>query len=99
MTVKLENWSVVKPIEDPYTPPELIPERLAGEVYGDNNREDGTRIVSSAIVSAEGRIVTTASGSTYELGEPEERYVQWCRDEGVHVPTKDKPIIVHHGTH
>jgi hypothetical protein len=45
---------------------------LTGEVYADPGYPDGTRIVTTAIVSQHDREVITASGAHYLLeGEPE----------------------------
>lgn len=50
---------------------------INGEVYGHPKRKDGTRITTSPVVGAEGRIVRTASGSAYKLEEPSPEYLAW----------------------
>lgn len=44
--------------------------------------DDGRHVRTSRIVKAEGRLVTTNSGSVYELGDPLPNYVDWCRENG-----------------
>jgi hypothetical protein len=51
-----------------------IREYLTGEVYDDPSYPDGTRIVTSAIVSHDDRQAVTSSGAHYLLeGDPEQR--------------------------
>lgn len=47
---------------------------------------------TSRIVAVAGNKVTTASGSTYILGEPDPQYIKWCLAHGCHVPTPEEPI-------
>ena len=89
--IKIENWSITSH-DDKYTPPEAQKIRLMGEVYGHPNFEEGHKIVSSHIVSIHGNTIETASGSVYELGTPDEGFVEWCKTNGCHVPTEDEPI-------
>ncbi len=42
--------------------------RLSGRVFGDPRRADGKHITTTRIVKAEGRLITTRSGSAYRLG-------------------------------
>jgi hypothetical protein len=54
---------------------------IAGNVYGhpDTRHPDGKGIVTSRVVSFEGRVVTTRSGSRYRLGRIEPKYRRWLR--------------------
>jgi len=70
---RLENWSV-QMNGDAYKAPEQLKPILVGEVYGDVGRPDGVVINTSPIQSAEGRFVTTKSGSIYELGDIDQEY-------------------------
>lgn len=70
--MKLENWALYCGADDPYLSPELHIVRLTGIVYGAENFEDGTSIITSGITDSEldGDIIkiTTYGGSVYELG-------------------------------
>ena len=90
---KLEQWSVS--ISNPYLPPEAQSSHLSGKVYGHPRFDDGYEITTSAIVKTEKRVVTTKTGSMYELGEPDPQYVEWCRKQGCHVPSEEEPIKIH----
>jgi len=90
--VLLECWSVVED-DDGYMAPELRTKYLRGRVYGHRDKEDGTHVTTSRIVNANGRRVTTSSGSIYELGNPSAAYlehlhvnkIRYCEDEPVRV--------------
>lgn len=87
--MRIEAWAIVGDT-CVYTPPEV--KFLTGKVFGSPNHPDGTRITTSEIVSHRDGLVTTASGSVYELGEPCQSFVDWCRKNNVHVPTREQPI-------
>jgi len=76
---KLENWSVGNRVSSPYLPPELGYHYLQGNVYGNPKFTEGEYVNTSAIVSSEGRIVTTKSGSKYELGKIESEYAEYLK--------------------
>jgi len=81
---ELANWSVVGSHgEDVYAAPQQC---IRGY------REDGHWVRTSPIVKVKGDVVTTRSGSQYKLLTPHPQYVQWCRDNNYHVPTKEEPI-------
>lgn len=73
---KLEQWSVVS--SNPYLPPEFSG-KLSGIVYGHPLQPDGKQVTTSRIKSACGRLVTTRSGTTYELGAAAPEYREWVR--------------------
>lgn len=91
--MKLENW-YVRYLGDAYTPPEAMQLAIVGQVYGHPTRTDGKWTCTSPVRKIEGRLVTTASGSVYELGKPEDEYVEWCKAKGCHVPTDAEPIKI-----
>ena len=93
-TGRLEGWSVSTELTDLYKPPETILTFLCGAVYGHSKWDDGHRISTSYIKDVDGNLVTTSSGSVYELGEPDPLFVQWCKDNNLHVPTKEEPIRI-----
>ena len=72
--MKLENWSVVAGMANPYQAPEQCVQCLHGTVYGHPRFEDGSSITTSRIVRAQGGIIETFSGSLYELGEVDPVY-------------------------
>jgi hypothetical protein len=65
---RLESWSMIAALADPYKAPEQATMRLAGLVYGHPRFADGDQVTTSSIESREGEIVITASGTRYELG-------------------------------
>lgn len=83
---KIENWSLVMN-GDAYTPPECFVQCLCGEF------PDGKKRVTSAIVKIDGKRVFTHSGSEYEVGKPDPKYVQFCIDNKFHVPTEEHPFL------
>jgi len=85
MAYQLKNWAVVQsPNTDPYLPPEAFGIYLGGEIYGRGGRfVDGKRVVTSRVVSVNGRMITTKSGSVYELvGDPEPGYLDYLKEIG-----------------
>lgn len=93
--VKLEDWAVgVEPKDyNPYTPIEHQHTRLSGLVYEHALHKDGKRVKTSRILKVDGNVVETESGTLYELGECNKDYVEWCKQYGCHVPTKEEPIL------
>ena len=90
--MRLENWSVAGSAYQ-YTPPERQIRWLQGKVYGHPTRQDGRWVRTSDIVNVEGNVVFTRN-SVYTLGEPDPKFVAWCRENGHHVPTSEEPIKV-----
>ena len=85
MKYQLTEWSVqVDPASDLYQEPRRI---LKGRRSTDNRK-----VRTSPIATIAGNLITTASGAQYRLGEPAPEYVQWCRDNKVHIPTAEEPI-------
>lgn len=79
---KLENWSVNYDPFYAYMAPEIRPRVLVGTVTGHHRKADGTEVVTSPIVSSQGRVVTTRSGTEYELGEPDPEYTKHLAEQG-----------------
>lgn len=92
MFVILEEWSV-RTSDDPYMAPELCGIVLVGKVQRHPKKPDGSRVITSAVLHAEGRTVRTQSGTVYRLGEPSAKYRAWLAE---HRPNWDpeNPIIV-----
>lgn len=90
--MKLENWGVIGSVLDPYMPPELQVKMLVGVVDDHPTLGKNAEIRSSRIEKVEGNKVTTYSGSVYELGTPHPEFVEFCKLNGVHVPTPEEPI-------
>ena len=72
MIYHLYRWRVINAYNDPYRAPEANPKCLAG--YRDKERK---AVMTSAIVKAEGRQITTYSGSVYILEDMDPDYRQW----------------------
>ena len=76
--VRLENWSMHVLEHDPWTPPELIPRVLYGDVYGHPKEAlpDGHEIRTSRVLHLDldnGWAETL--NTIYMLGDPEPKYV------------------------
>lgn len=85
-TYRLEQWAVRA---DPYKPPEAADVRLTGLRDG-----VGHRVLTTPILSAVGRVVTTESGSVYKLGEIEPGYLEWMQENGI-ACDPERPVRVH----
>jgi len=73
---ELHNWSIVG--ITPYAAPEQG-SCLAGQIFLHPQFTDGDKIQTSRITAADGRTITTESGSIYQLvGDPDPGYVQYC---------------------
>jgi len=91
---RIENWSLGSR-DHPCTAPEIRSHYLKGSVYGHPNFPEGYEVDTSAIEEIhDGGIVETRSGSMYELGTPNPEYIEWCKEQGCHVPTKEEPIRI-----
>lgn len=90
---KLENWSLGTDNEDVFFAPEFRIVRLAGEVYGHERFEDGTKISTSAVkmLDVKNNLAKTLY-TTYELGQPCEHYIKWLSDNGKSLDDYDTPI-------
>lgn len=89
--MKLENWQVTY---TKYYPPNFSHPHLYGNVYGHDTIVDGKDITTSRVVNVIGRKAYTSSGSVYELGTPSSAYVKWCKDNNLHIPTEEVPILL-----
>jgi len=74
MAVRLENWSLVTRVSNPYQAPELGVPCLHGLVYGHPKLPDGYEMSSSRVVKTEGEDIITESGTHYELGQIDPEY-------------------------
>jgi len=83
--ILINNWSCVAGQGvTPYTAPECLTIALRGDAV--NHPKLGSKnILTSHIVKAEGRIITTASGSVYQLGTVDPDYAKYMEEQ-------DKPI-------
>jgi hypothetical protein len=84
MEIVIEDWSVVG--LSPYSAPE------SGKQIVGRRQSDKKVIRTSCIVSVEGCVVTTQTGSRYRLGKPSQNYVDWCVKNNYHVPTDELPL-------
>jgi hypothetical protein len=84
MSKLLNDWSIHC---NQYQAPECRTLHLVGKRDGDVKP-----VMTTAVVSSEGRFVTTESGSVYELGTPDPKYIQFCRDNFMYIPTHEKPL-------
>lgn len=93
--VRLDFWSVVYDQRNPYIPPEgraLCLKGVIGE--GHPHKPPGSRVVTSGIKTIAGRLVTTGSGTVYQLGRVNRKYRAWMKEKQICYdaknPIKDK---------
>lgn len=91
--IYLENWSVVYPNKDPYTPPEAAKASLHGTADNHPKLGRNAEVTTSSIVSAKGRFVKTYSGHTYELGKPHPNYLVWLKANGIKLD-ENQPVKI-----
>lgn len=83
MTYKLKNWSIVGYPGDEYRAPEARTVHFQGIVVEREGFEVGGALRTSPVVGAEGKVVSTRSGSEYEMvGEPDPMWISWLADQG-----------------
>ena len=84
----ITNWSLVTDRDniDGYMAPEQIQIHIRGIM-------NGKPIQTSSLLKTECKYIYTKN-SVYELGEPDENYVNWCKNNNVYVPTKERPILM-----
>ena len=95
---KIKNWGLqeyeIKSCSIRYTAPELFDRyKLLGQVISHPNFENNEQILTSIIETIDNRIITTISGSKYELiGEPLEEFKQcYIRTYGSY--DNEKPLF------
>ena len=68
--------------------------RIQGIVFEHDKYLDGTEITTSYIdcKGPDPNTIETTSGSIYLLDNPRPSYVEWCKQKGCHIPSKEKPI-------
>jgi hypothetical protein len=91
VSVRLEQWSVCAE-SNGYTPPELQCLYLVGLVYGHPRKPDGSRVSTSRLIGARGRVAICKSRE-YVLGEPDPEYVAHCKRIGKPI-SDEQPITV-----
>lgn len=79
---RIEEWAVGYSSKLAYAAPECRPATLTGLVFNHPRLPDGMRTRTTRIVSASGRCVLTASGTTYLLGKPSPEYIEYLRAQG-----------------
>jgi hypothetical protein len=89
-TYNLKKWSVG--FRNPFLPPELQGASLVGYRDGEDKP-----VITSAIVKAEGRNITTFSGSVYILEDIDPEYEAWLISQGIKYdpenPVKFKKVV------
>lgn len=68
---------------------------LAAKLFGYkaiHGLHDGERIETAPVVGFDGKYALLLNGGRVELGEPKPDYLQFCKDAGCHVPTKEEPF-------
>lgn len=92
--IQLSKWSAGTIARDRYTAPEAGVLRLSGFVAGHPKKRDGKLVITSPVAAADGRRITTASGSVYELvGEPDPSFLAFLKSIG-RTYDADAPIVV-----
>lgn len=62
--IRLDRWSPVAAKNEKKL-------SISGFTYGDPKRKDGTQVLTASIIEKSQPYITTSSGVTYELGEPD----------------------------
>lgn len=88
--ILLEQWGVAANI---FRAPETGGQHLIGVTYGDPRAADGRHVTTSPIVSADGKLVVTQTGTVYALGEPDPAYLAFLRSENIPIDL-DHPITI-----
>ena len=91
--IKINSWKTVATSHSQYRAPETIGLCLAGEVSGHPRFDDGEAVRTSRVVSIEGRVVSTVSGSVYQLGTIDPLFRKYLK---IHRPSWNwrKPISI-----
>ena len=89
--IQIKNWSLVRS-GDPYRAPEADTPRLHGEVYGHPDYPNGHIVTTSSVMEVLPDCTVRTYNRTYVLGEPCPKFVQWCKDNGYHIPTPSEPF-------
>jgi hypothetical protein len=104
--IQLTQWAIVGDITedvDVYTPPEHSRRYIRGIALNDHRHPESIRltpgsgcnyVLTTRITFVDGNMVKTRSGTEYELLDPDPDYVQWCIDQGLHVPTLQEPLKI-----
>ena len=85
MTAKpivIQNWSTCYRDTDPFRAPELRGLAVQGWTDNDPRKPGKTPIVTSPVVSVDGRTFRTRSGTLYALGRIDPKFRRWLRMEG-----------------
>lgn len=81
---RLEQWSLIH-TGTPFSAPETVTTIATGDVYDDPRHEDGTHVHTSEVAEYfyPSRQIVTRSGSVYQLGEPDPKYLEAMRGQRV----------------
>lgn len=98
--MRLESWFVTPATavdegvrrDDPSGTPQYG--CVCGAIYDHPTRPDGARVVTCVIVAANGRRVTVADGTTFDLGEAAPEYVAWLKAHGLRWDPEN-PVRMH----
>ncbi len=82
MTVRIRNWAVVTK-GGPYQAPECCRSGILGDVYNHPEFPDGSKVRTSHIVSAKGRLIQCHSRQYLLDGPPCEGYVKYCYENKI----------------
>jgi hypothetical protein len=86
---RLENWCIVLDNNiTPYTPPECIKRRLAGNIHNDEKGRfvDGEYVTTSSLQDIDlNKKIARTKNTTYELGRMSASYQEWLDENGYKV--------------
>ena len=81
--VVLQDWEVRMRSTDPYCPPECNYNCLSGFPHGHPTKDQQRKVITSGLAKVEGRMVTTKSGTVYQLGRINPKYRAWLKEKGI----------------
>lgn len=90
--IRLHRWSVVSSCDDPFAAPELHQQCLLGI-----RDSDGKYVRTSPIAKAEGKEITTRSGTLYILEDMDPDFRLWLEEQEIQydpenpITFKEKP--------
>lgn len=82
--IRIDHWRAIR-VEDWSTAPVML--APGARIHGRLDNDARKPILTTPVFSVDGRVVTTSSGSRYELGAPDPEYDAWLESQGITLDT------------